>query len=131
MSGPNGARITALLCEHSAYQAYLDVADSPGLDAVDMVRLPCTGKVETGLLLRMLEGGSRGVLVLGCPKDNCENVRGSHRAEKRVAAARAALGEAGAGPQRVRMDFVSSVDSHRLLAVVKDFAASLDKDANP
>jgi hypothetical protein len=29
------------------------------------------------------------------------------------------------------MDFISSVDSHRLLVVVKDFAAALDKDANP
>jgi hypothetical protein len=29
------------------------------------------------------------------------------------------------------MDFISSVDSHRLLAVVKDFAASLEKDGNP
>jgi hypothetical protein len=27
------------------------------------------------------------------------------------------------------MEFVSSVESHRLLAVVRDFAASLDKEA--
>jgi len=28
------------------------------------------------------------------------------------------------------MEFVSSVESHRLLAVVRDFTASLDKEAN-
>ena len=123
------ARITALLCENSAYKAYLDVADSPEFAGVDVVRLPCSGKAETGLVLRMLEAGSRGVLVVGCPKENCEYVRGSDRAERRVAAARAALAEAGVKADRVRMEFVSSVESHRLLAVVRDFAASLDKEA--
>jgi F420-non-reducing hydrogenase iron-sulfur subunit len=125
------ARVTALLCENSAYKAYLDVADAPEFAGVDVVRLPCTGKAETGLVLRMLEAGSRGVLVVGCPKENCEYVRGSDRADRRVAAARAALTDAGVRADRVRMEFVSSVESHRLLAVLRDFAASLDKEANP
>ena len=128
-TGDTHARITALLCEHSAWKAYLDAADAPEFAGVDVVRLPCSGKAETGLVLRMLEAGSRGVLVVGCPKENCEYVRGSDRADRRVAAARAALADAGVRPERVRMEFVSSVESHRLLAVVRDFAASLDKEA--
>jgi len=123
-----GPRITALLCERSAYKAYLDVADAPEFARVDVVRLPCSGKAETGLVLRMLEAGSRGVLVVGCPKENCEYVRGSDRADRRVAAARSALADAGVRTDRVRMEFVSSVESHRLLAVVRNFAASLDKE---
>jgi F420-non-reducing hydrogenase iron-sulfur subunit len=129
-AGTAGARITALLCERSAYKAYLDVAGSPEFARVDVVRLPCSGKTETGLVLRMLEAGSRGVLVVGCPKENCEYVRGSDRADRRVAAARSALVDAGVRADRVRMEFVSSVESHRLLAVVRDFAASLDKEVN-
>ena len=128
-TGAARARITALLCENSAWKAYLDAADAPEFAGVDVVRLPCSGKAETGLVLRMLEAGSRGVLVVGCPKENCEYVRGSDRADRRVAAARAALADAGVRPERVRMEFVSSVESHRLLAVVRDFAASLDKEA--
>ena len=124
-----GPRITALLCENSAYKAYLDVAASPEFASVEVVRMPCSGKTETGLVLRMLEAGSRGVLVVGCPKENCESVRGSDRADRRVASARAALAEAGVRADRVRMEFVSSVESHRLLAVARDFAASLDKEA--
>jgi coenzyme F420-reducing hydrogenase delta subunit len=123
------ASITALLCENSAWKAYLDVAGAPEFAGIDVVRLPCSGKTETGLVLRMLEAGSRGVLVVGCPKENCEYVRGSDRADRRVAAARTALADAGVRPDRVRMEFVSSVESHRLLAVVRDFAASLDKEA--
>ncbi len=128
--GPLHRRITALLCENSAYKAYLDVADSPEFAGVDVVRLPCSGKAETVLVLRMLEAGSRGVLVVGCPKENCEYVRGSDRAERRMAVARAALADAGVRADRVRMEFVSSVEPHRLLAIVRDFVASLDKEAN-
>jgi len=128
-TGAARARITALLCENSAYKAYLDTAGAPEFADVDVMRLPCSGKAETGLVLRMLEAGSRGVLVVGCPKENCEYVRGSDRADRRVAAAREALAEAGVRPERVRMEFVSSVESHRLLAVVRDFTASLDKEA--
>ena len=80
-TGDTHARITALLCENSAWKAYLDVAGAPEFSGVDVVRLPCSGKAETGLVLRMLEAGSRGVLVVGCPKENCEYVRGSDRAE--------------------------------------------------
>jgi F420-non-reducing hydrogenase iron-sulfur subunit len=122
------ARITALLCENSAYKAYLDIAEEPEFEGVDVVRLPCSGKAETGLVLRMLEAGSRGVLVVGCPKENCEYVRGSDRAGRRVSAARAALADAGVSPERVRMEYVSSVESHRLLAVLRDFAASLEDE---
>jgi len=128
VSAKSRGRITALLCENSAYKAYLDAADASEFAGVDVVRLPCSGKTETGLVLRMLEAGSRGVLVVGCPKENCEYVRGSHRAERRVAAARSALADAGVRAERVRMEFISSVESHRLRAVVRDFVASLDKE---
>jgi coenzyme F420-reducing hydrogenase delta subunit len=122
-------RVTALLCENSAWLAWLEVREDPALAAVDAVRLPCTGSVETVLLLHLLEEGRRGVIVLGCPKDSCEYARGSHRAEKRVAAARTALREAGLREERVRMDFVSSVDGARLAAVVRSFLERLGASA--
>ena len=118
-------RITALLCENSAWLAWLEAREDAALAAVDAVRLPCTGTVETVLLLRLLEQGRRGVIVVGCPKDSCEYSRGSHRAEKRVAAARAALRDAGLREDRIRMDFVSSVDGPRLAAVVRSFIEGL------
>ena len=63
--------------------------------------------------------------MLGCPKDNCTYVRGNYRAEKRIASVKAALREAGLDERRVRMDFISSLDSRKLLDIAAEFRASI------
>lgn len=124
-------RITALLCENSAWKAWVDACGQGAeaaqcLDGLDAVKLPCSGKVEVGIVLKLLENGSAGVLVLGCPKDNCTFVRGNYRAEKRIAAARAALREAGLDEGLVRLEFLSSLDSRKLIDAVASFKRYID-----
>ena len=118
-------RIVAFCCENSALRAAQSVEDPAVLEAVELVRLPCTGKVEIGLLLQCLEEGHPGVLVLGCPVDNCKFLRGSSRARKRVAMTRRILKEAGLDEERVRMDFLSSVETHKLRRIVAEMKARL------
>jgi len=118
-------RIVAFCCENSALRAAQSVEDPAVLEAVELVRLPCTGKVEIGLLLQCLEEGHPGVLVLGCPVDNCKFLRGSSRARKRVAMTRRILKEAGLDEERVRMDFLSSVEAHKFRRIVAEMQARL------
>jgi F420-non-reducing hydrogenase iron-sulfur subunit len=118
-------RIVAFCCENSALRAAQSVEDPAVLEAVELVRLPCTGKVEIGLLLQCLEEGHPGVLVLGCPVDNCKFLRGSSRARKRVAMTRRILKEAGLDEERVRMDFLSSVETHKFRRIVAEMQARL------
>jgi coenzyme F420-reducing hydrogenase delta subunit len=118
-------KIVAFCCENSALKAAEALSDPETLEAVELVRLPCTGKVETGLLLQFLERGHPGVLVLGCPQDNCKFIIGSTRANKRVQMTRNTLKEAGLSEERVRMEFVSSVDSHRLARIVREMRERL------
>ena len=128
MAKPSEKKIVAFCCENSALKA-AEALGGPeallALAAVELVRLPCTGKSETGLLLECLEKGHPGVLVLGCPADNCKFLIGSTRAGKRVQMTRRILKEAGLSEERVRMDFVSSVDSHRLARIVGDMRERL------
>jgi coenzyme F420-reducing hydrogenase delta subunit len=65
------------------------------------------------------------VLVLGCPVDNCKFLRGSSRARKRVAMTRRILKEAGLDEERVRMDFLSSVEAHKFRRIVAEMQARL------
>ncbi len=119
-------RITVLLCENSAWKAQAELADDLG---VDFVKIPCSGRVDAGLLLGLLERGSAGVLAVGCPKDNCTFLRGNYRAEKRVHSTRQILREAGLDDQRVRLEFVSAMDAHRLRDAVLDFKRYLDDNS--
>jgi coenzyme F420-reducing hydrogenase delta subunit len=121
-------KIVAFACENSALKAAEALGGPAALQAlaaVELVRLPCTGKAETGLLLACLEKGHPGVLVLGCPADNCKFMIGSSRARKRVEATRRLLKEAGLAEERVHMDFVSSVDAHRLGRIVREMQERL------
>ena len=119
------SRIVALLCGNSAYRAYEEARGRAGLTSVQAVRLPCAGRADTGMLLRLLERGARGVLVVGCPRDDCSYVKGNCRAEKRVGAARRALREAGLNEEAVRMAWASSLDAEALRDAVAGFKGLL------
>ena len=122
-------RIVAFCCENSSYKAAEAVDDDTVLDLVDIVRLPCSGKVEVGVVLKCFEQGRLGVLILGCPVDNCAYITGNVRAKKRVATVKAALQNAGIEENRVHMDFVSSVDSYKFVRIVKEMYDRLMTDS--
>ena len=125
-----GNKIIAFCCENSSVMAAENVEDSNSLmDAVEIVRLPCSGKVEIGLVLKCLENGSPGVLVLACPKDNCKYISGNRRAEKRIDMTKKALSDAGIDENKVHIDFLSSVDSHKFIDTVKEMTERLTPEA--
>ncbi len=118
-------QIVALLCENSSFIAYESVAGSAELKGVRAVKLPCAGRAEAAGILELLEEGAAGVLVAGCPADDCRFVKGNCRAQKRVDAVKRALREAGLNDAAVGMARASSVDGAALRAAVKSFKESL------
>ncbi|MEW5813851.1 MAG: hydrogenase iron-sulfur subunit [Spirochaetota bacterium] len=108
-------------CENSGYKA-AELVQSPDLlNSVELIRLPCSGKIEAGLVLKCLESGHPGVIVLGCPYDNCKFIKGNYRAKKRIDMVKENLKNAGLDTGRVYIDFISSVDSYKFIAIVKEF----------
>jgi F420-non-reducing hydrogenase iron-sulfur subunit len=118
-------KIIVLCCENSALKAVDNMGTMEMMKSVDIVRLPCSGKVEVGLVLKCFESGYRGVVVLGCPLDNCKFIKGNYRAKKRIASAKRSLQEAGINEDRVRMDFISSVDTHKVVAIIEEMNAAI------
>ncbi|MBD3308689.1 hydrogenase iron-sulfur subunit [candidate division KSB3 bacterium] len=113
-------KLVVFCCENSAYKAADAVQDSAILDQVDIVRLPCSGKIEIGLVLKCFEHDHPGVLILGCPVDNCTYLTGNLRARKRLEMIKQALRHAGYEENRVRMDFLSSVDTHKFIRIIHE-----------
>lgn len=112
-------KIAVYCCENSGLLASRSVMDQEIMESVEIIKLPCSGKCEMDLILKTLEKGYAGVMIVGCPKDNCQFIRGSHRASKRVEATQKILGDIGLNPERVRMEFLSSVDSYKFVSAVK------------
>jgi coenzyme F420-reducing hydrogenase delta subunit len=65
--------------------------------------MPCSSKVEILHVIKILEGGTDGVEVVGCPEGRCRFLRGSDRCERRIDYARRLLDEIHMGADRVGM----------------------------
>ena len=117
--------IVAVCCQNSALKVAESLGKHPVMKSVQVVKVPCSGNVEVGFILKCLEKGCAGVLVLGCPLDNCQYITGNCRAQKRVAAAKQALWEAGVRENRVDVKFISSLDAHTFRQAIHEMRKSL------
>lgn len=133
-------RIVAFMCRNSAWEAYETAVQfqaaalPPGFTPI---KIPCAGKVDPDYLLQAFNAGADGVLVLGCPRDNCKSTHGNVCAEWAVEQAQELLAEAGIEPGRLLFhslaanapgDFINAVD--HLLANLSRQAAVTD-EAHP
>jgi len=63
----NSLQIVAFCCEHCAYAA-ADLAGGLRIqypEAIKIIQLPCTGKLDVLMILEALEHGLDGVMVAG------------------------------------------------------------------
>ncbi len=122
-------RILALCCHYCAYAA-ADLAGSMRLQYapnVRVLRLPCTGKVEVGHILRAFERGVDGVIVAGCLEGGCHFQEGNLRARKRTEVARTMLQEAGFEPERLEMFNLSSAEGQTFADIVEQMTDRIKK----
>lgn len=109
MSGKNMSdfepKIIAFCCEYCGYAA-ADLAGSLRLgypSNIKVIRVPCTGRMDTLTVLKAFESGVDGVFFFGCLDGCCHFIEGNLRAKKRIRHIQALLGECGIGADRVGM----------------------------
>ena len=51
---------------------------------IEIIRVPCSGRVDPLHVIEALREGADGVMVTGCLKDQCHFVTGNYHAEKRM-----------------------------------------------
>jgi len=99
--------IQAFCCHYTSQQTIAEGKEGLKQDGmpenVTLNRLVCGGKLQVSTLLKAFEDGADGVYFVGCPPDECHNVKGSQRAAKKVAAVKQALIELSVEPERVEM----------------------------
>jgi coenzyme F420-reducing hydrogenase delta subunit/Pyruvate/2-oxoacid:ferredoxin oxidoreductase delta subunit len=89
---------------------------------VRVVRLPCLGRLSPGLLLRALEQGAAGVLLLGCPEDACDYDFGRDLAGEALAQAQALARMVGVNPDRMGLIGLGLGDGEAFARELRNFA---------
>ena len=124
--------IIAFCCNFWGYTA-ADLAGSMRLQYptnINIVRVPCTGKVDVIHILRALEKGADGACVIGCLEGECHYNTGNLMAKRRVEQAQKILDTIGIGGGRARMFNLSSSEGPRFAQYATDFTAEI-KELGP
>lgn len=103
-------RIIGFCCQNSAYEAgqMATMFGSSLPEGLQVIKVPCAGKVDVDYILTAFEAGADGVLVFACHKDNCKSQQGSTFAGWRVEHAGRMLEEIGLEKERLTFATIAS-----------------------
>jgi heterodisulfide reductase subunit A len=120
-----GKKIVAFCCKSCGYAA----ADDAGIKKMGydpgafVIKIPCSGRVDSQFIDRALDVGFDGVIVVGCNHDACRFIDGFVKAKRRIELSRAVLGKGE--PQRIALESMSAVDGAKFSASMNAFIAKL------
>lgn len=80
----------------------------------------CAGRLKTETILEAFKNEAWGVLVTGCPEDECEH-DGNERAEERIFGLKLALKGMGVDPNRVRLTRIAKGDQAAMSSEIASF----------
>jgi coenzyme F420-reducing hydrogenase delta subunit len=116
-------KVLAFCCEQSATQALeqLPAQERPDPATWRIVKVPCSGSVEIGEMLKGLEEGAERVLVLACHPDACQYYHGNRRCEQRVGYVKKLLKETGLDETRIAFRPVANIQTREMLDIVREY----------
>lgn len=118
-------RILAFVCQWSirSDQEWAKLAHLG--DQVQVVNLPCSGRVDPDLILLALTQGADGVLVVGCQEGECHYQRGTYLGRSKMALLGQILDQLGIGGDRVRFAELGALDRFALSGLIETMACDI------
>lgn len=88
---------------------------------VKIIRVMCSGSVESGIIMDAFERGAHGVIIIGCLMDNCHYVSGNEKAEERVEALKELFDVMGLDSRRLRTEWINASERTKFAKAVNEF----------
>jgi len=113
-------KLLGFLCRWCSYAG----ADLAGISRkkypanIEVIRVPCSGRVTPLFIIKALRLGFDGVLVSGCYLGDCHYQTGNYRARRRMAITKKFLEYIGIEPQRIQASWVSASEGGKFAEVV-------------
>jgi len=85
---------------------------------VQVVEVPCSGRLNPFFLLSALQKGADGVLVVGCEPGDCHYKEGNYLARRKLTTLKGFLEYVGLEQERVQFAWISDADRGRFQQVV-------------
>ena len=121
--------IVGFLCNWCSY-AGADLAGSSKADvdsSLSVIRVMCSSRVNSNLILSSLLWGSDGVLVAGCHPGDCHYEQGNYYARRRFALLKKITEVLNIEPDRIQLSWISASEGKRYAEIVNKFADDISK----
>lgn len=121
-------RLVVYACANSAYLA----AEEAGLtqekykNSLSILQVPCAGRIDYQYIIRALQCGASGVLILSCPEGKCQSGDGNLRAAARLQRMRHIMSAMNMDAKRLQSATVTANSVPRLLNVISRMLATLE-----
>jgi coenzyme F420-reducing hydrogenase delta subunit len=122
-------KIIAFCCDQSGYPA-ADMAGALKLKLpknVEMVRVPCAGRMETIYFLKAFEKGADGILIFACHDENCQFLRGNLRIRGRLSYAHRILEKIGLEKERLEICHLATISGAKWAEILHRKSEQLKK----
>ena len=121
------SRLRCYYCSKSARDA-LRSAEEAGWrkpDGLELIELPCSGRVEVTELIRAFTSGAEAVGVVGCLEGNCKFHSGNYEARKCIQRGKTILKELGLDEALLEMFNVSSNQAWKIPEIVRELESRI------
>ena len=127
-------KIVAFVCNWCTYTG-ADLAGTSRLQYppnVRIIRLMCSGAVDTIYVLKALLEGADGVLIGGCHPGDCHYQTGNYKVRRRVAALKKILSRFGYDEDRIWLRWISASEGKLFADTITQMVEELQaKGPNP
>jgi NADPH-dependent glutamate synthase beta subunit-like oxidoreductase/Pyruvate/2-oxoacid:ferredoxin oxidoreductase delta subunit len=94
---------------------------------VKIVRLTCTGRIGPNFILKAFQHGADGVMVMGCPEEDCHYADGSRRYREKESVVTDLISSMGIASSRYRTLWTSPGDGEEFNSTVEEFVKGLGR----
>ncbi len=122
-------KILGILCNWCSYSG----ADLAGTSRkkypanVRIIRVMCSGRVDPVFILKALQSGADGVLILGCHPGDCHYTSGNYKTMRRMEMLKQLAKQMGIEDDRIRLDWVAASEGDRFAEIIKDMTEKVKK----
>lgn len=123
-------KVVTFICNWSALGG-LETAGRDHLTypaAVRPIKVMCLGRLRTGHILKALEKGAAGVMLIGCGPDDCYYETGYRCAEEVYTETKALLYVLGYHETQLKLNWITAGDGAGFVKTVTDFVTGLKGD---
>jgi len=118
--------LTVFICDWSLrVDDDLTILENYPEELVNVVHIPCTGRIDPQHALMALDSGIQGVLVCGCKPGECHFKRGNHVATCKMSLLDTMLGQMALPQDNVRFIKIGTQDRGRIKHEIEDMLDTL------